>query len=138
MEEEDDDDEEEEVGTDCCGLFPFLVETLLATEGGLESGVGAGDWDWAGTVLSAWGGSRGAGEDARAGDDCFDNDCCLDFSSASLSGGVSLFLRGGSSFGGAGGGLGPDSEIGPFTGLRASFFSDNLFFFLSFLPLPCF
>lgn len=90
------------------------------------------------TVLGAWGGSTGAGEDASAGDDCFDDGCGLDFSSPSLSGGVSLFLRGGSSFGGAGVGLEPDSDIGPFTGLRPSFFSGNLFFFLSFLPLPCF
>lgn len=116
--------DEEDVGTDCCGLCPFL------------SAVRAGDW--AVTVPGAWGASTGAGEDARAGDDCFDDGCCLDFSSPNFSGGVSLFLRKGSSFCGAGAGLGADSEIGPFTGFIPSFFSDSLFFFLSFFPLPCF
>lgn len=87
-------------------------------------------------MLEAWGDSTGAGEDARAGDDCFDDGCCLDFSSPSFRGGVSLFLRGGSSFGVAGAVLDPDSEFGPLT--RLSFVSDGLFFFLSFLPLPCF
>lgn len=89
-------------------------------------------------AAEARGGSAGAGEDARAGDDCLDNGC-LDFSSPCLrgGGGGGLFLRGGSSFAGAGMGLGPESEFGPFTGLRLSFFSGGLFF-LSFLPLPCF
>lgn len=39
VEEEDDEDEEEEVGTDCCGLCPFLLVPLLVTEGCLVSGV---------------------------------------------------------------------------------------------------
>lgn len=43
VEEEDDEDEEEEVGTDCCGLCPFLLATLLVTESCLVSGVGVGD-----------------------------------------------------------------------------------------------
>lgn len=89
-------------------------------------------------VLGVWGGSDGTGEDATAGDDCLDNGCCFDFSSPSLRGGVSLFLREGSSFAGAGEDLGPDSVFAVFTGLTTSFFSGSLFFFLSFLPLPCF
>ena len=82
------------------------------------------------TVLGSSVGSTEVGDETRAGDDC----CCFDLSSPR----VSLFLRAGSSFGGAVVGLGPDSEPGPFTGLRPSFFSGNLILFLSFLPLPCF
>lgn len=127
-EEEDDEEEEEEeedVGTDCCGLVPFL------------SAVGGGDGAWAVCcVLGACEGSAGAGEESRAGDDCFDVDCCFSLSSADFSGGLSLFLRRGSSFCSAGLGLGPESDVGVFTGLRPSFFSD--FFFLSFFPFPCF
>lgn len=138
VEEEDDEEVEEDVGTDCCGFCPFLLGTLLVTETCFVSAVRTGDWLWAVTAPAAWRGSTWVGEDARAGDGCFDDGCCLDFSSTSLSGGVSLFLRGGSSFGGAGVGLGTESKIGPFTGLRPSFFSDSFLFFLSFLPLPCF
>lgn len=90
------------------------------------------------TVLGASVGSTVVGDETRAGDDCFDPCCCLDFSSPSFKGGVSLFLRAGSSFGGAVVGLGPDSELGPFAGLRPSFFSGTLIFFLSFFPLTCF
>lgn len=138
-EEEEDEEDEEDVGTDCCVLCPFLLVTLLVTGGCLVSSAGAGDGVSAGVELGAWGGSTGVGDDVGAGDDCFDDGCCcLNLSSDNLRGGVSHFLRGGSSFAGAGEALVPGSEFGPFTGLRPSFFSDNLFFFLSFLPLPCF
>lgn len=136
--EEDEEEEEDEVVTDRCGLCPFLLATQLESDSGLASGVRAGDGVWAATVPGACGGSTVAGEGARAGEDCLDSGCCLDFSSPNFSGGVSLFLRRGSSFSGAGVGLRPDSETSPFPGMTPSFFSDNLFFFLSFLHLPCF
>ncbi len=43
MEEEDDEEEEDDVGTDCCGLWPFLLVTVLVTEDCLVSAVAAGD-----------------------------------------------------------------------------------------------
>lgn len=117
---------EKDVGADCCGLCPFF--SAVWAEGSVSVG----------TVAEGSEDSLGAGEDAGAGDDCFDNGCCLDFSTPGFNGGVSLFLREGSSFCGAELALGLDSEIGPLTGLRGSFFSDSLYFFLSFFPLPCF
>lgn len=123
-EEDDEEEEEEDVGMDCCGLCPFL------------SAVRGGDGVWAVSVPGPCEGSAGAGEASRAGDDCFDDDCCFSLSSADFSGGLSLFLRRGSSFCSAGLDFGPESDVGIFTGLRPSFFS--VFFFLSFFPFPCF
>lgn len=65
---------------DCCGLCPFL------------SAVRGGDGVWAVSVPGPCEGSAGAGEASRAGDDCFDDDCCFSLSSADFSGGLSLFL----------------------------------------------
>lgn len=124
-EDEEDEEEEEDVGTDCCGLCAFL------------SAVRGGDGDWAVSALGACDGSAGAGDESRAGDDCFDVDWSFSLSSADFSEGLSLFLRWGSSFCSAGLDFWPKSDVGVFTGLRPSFFSDS-FFFLSFFPFSCF
>lgn len=138
-EDEEEDEEEEDVVVGCCGLCPFLLPAALEAESCLGSGVClSGEGDCAAVAPGTWWGSTGPGDDVRAGDDCLDDGCCLDFSSPSFRGGVSLFLRRGSSFGAAGAGLEPDSVFGPLPGFSPSLFSENLFLFLSFLLLPCF
>ncbi len=104
----------EELG--CCFRSFLNVELkgvweCLGSSEGLESGGSFGEE---------------AGEDGAEGCACF----CL--SSPCVGGGVSLFLRGESSFGG-GAGLRLTSEHWDLW--CESFFSDSLFFLLSFLPV---
>lgn len=128
--EEDDEEEKEEGeegGVGCWGLRSFLLAAPVGDVAGCfwscpGAVVQLGAWSFGGVGLSAVG-------DCNCGGDCF----C--FSSAGFRGGVTLFLRGGSSFKGGGTCLRLGSVlVGPLTGCNASFFSDSLFFFLYFLP----